>query len=184
MVNLIIKPKYVSGKNIFLRNANKSDAEFILKLRTDPIKGKFLSHTSSDLDQQIRWLENYEADNSQIYFIIEDKNSERFGTVRIYDQIGDSFCWGSWILNDNRPSGFAIESVLVLYSFAFKLGFKKSHFDVRKENSSVWEFHERFGATRTKEDDLNYYYEITSNKINESLDKYRKHLPEGIIIKW
>jgi hypothetical protein len=184
MKNLIIKPKYVLGKNLCLRNAAKSDSEFIFKLRGDPVKSKFLSRISDDLNQQIKWLESYESDSSQVYFIIEDRNSERFGAVRIYDQIGDSFCWGSWVLNERSPAYYAIESVLMIYSFAFELGFKRSHFDVRKKNLSVLDFHERFGATRINEDDLNYYYEILESQIKSSLNKYRRYLPSGVTIEW
>jgi RimJ/RimL family protein N-acetyltransferase len=184
MKNLIIKPKYIFGKNVFMRNANKLDAEFILKIRKNHLKGKFLSRISNDLNEQIKWLENYESDNSQVYFIIENKNSERFGTIRLYDEVGDSFCWGSWLLNENSPSVFAIESVLMIYLYAFEMGFKKSHFDVRKENASVWAFHERFGAVRVNEDHLNYYYVIMESQIKLSLNKYRKYLPEGVDIMW
>ena len=88
---------------------------FILQLRNDPVKGKYLSSTSSDLELQIAWLEKYAIDNSQIYFIIEDKNGERFGTIRLYDVKENSFCWGSWILREGRPSGFAMESALLVY---------------------------------------------------------------------
>lgn len=49
MKNLITKPEFIVGRNIILRNANESDSEFILKLRTDPSKGKFLSNTSTNL---------------------------------------------------------------------------------------------------------------------------------------
>jgi len=31
---------------------------------------------------------------------------------------GDSFCWGSWILKDVAPQSAAIESALMVYSYA------------------------------------------------------------------
>lgn len=174
------KPEKISGKNVILRNANVNDAEFILNLRTDPIKGKYLSPTSNDLNSQIKWLEKYSKDNTQIYFIIENQSGEKFGTIRIYDTKDDSFCWGSWILKDGRPSGFAIESALIIYSFALTLGFKKSHFEVKKENKSVWQFHERFGAVRVGENNEDYFYEISFTSINKSIEKYKKYLPDGV----
>lgn len=178
-----VKPDKVIGKNVVLRNANECDAEFILQLRTNPVKGKYLSCTPNDLDLQINWLNKYTKDNTQIYFIIEDKSGERFGTVRLYDKNDESFCWGSWILKEGRPSGFAIESALMVYHFALCLGFNRSHFDVRKGNESVWQFHERFGAVRVEETDDDYIYNISLDAIQKSIEKYKKYLPNGIEIK-
>lgn len=179
---ILAKPKKIIGNRIVLRDASREDAAFILGLRTDPVKGKYLSATSSNLDLQISWLDKYASDTSQIYFIIEDLHGERYGTVRLYDARGDSFCWGSWILREGRPSGFALESALMVYHFALALGFTKSHFDVRKGNESVWQFHERFGAVRVGERDDDYLYHIQENDIRASLEKYRKYLPHGIKI--
>ena len=37
------------------------------------------------------------------------------------------------------------------------LGFKDAHFDVRKGNERIWQFHERFGARRNAETVLDYF---------------------------
>lgn len=65
----------------------------------------------------------------------------------------DSFCWGSWIIKDSSPSYVAIESALCIYEFAFNtLGFRQSHFDVRKNNVKVVAFHQRCKARIVRED--------------------------------
>ncbi|MEO8250697.1 MAG: GNAT family N-acetyltransferase [Burkholderiales bacterium] len=179
---IFVKPQKIVGNNVVFRNANKDDAAFILQLRTDPVKGKYLSKVENEINIQVAWLEKYEKDDTQIYFIIENKSSEKFGTIRLYDKIDDSFCWGSWILKEGRPSGFAMESALMVYHYAIALGFEKSHFDVRKGNESVWKFHERFGALRAEESNENYFYNISSDAIQKSLEKYGKYLPNGIRI--
>lgn len=178
------KPKKIIGKTVVFRDANTDDAEFILQLRTDPFKNRFLSKTSDDLRLQIEWLEKYGQDNSQLYFIIEDRSGERFGTIRLYDIIGSSFCWGSWILSNGRPNWFAVESALMVYSFATRIGFTSSHFDVRKGNKSVWQFHERFGAIRTSEYDDDYVYGISQEAIERSMERFKKFLPNGVLIQW
>lgn len=180
---VLVKPNKVIGKNVVFRNANRDDADFILNLRTDPIKGKYLSATNADVDAQKAWLEKYRDDNSQIYFIIEDRNGIPYGTIRIYDVQGDSFCWGSWILRDGRPNGFPVESAVLIYQFALRLGFMKSHFDVRKENISVWEFHERFGALRVEERAEDYIYEISHDAIKKSFDRYKKFINDEVLIQ-
>jgi RimJ/RimL family protein N-acetyltransferase len=178
-----IKPKSVTGNKLIFRNATIDDAEFILSLRTDEKKSKYLSSTSPDLLKQIDWLKKYENDSSQIYFIIENKNNEKVGTVRLYDQQNDSFCWGSWIKKDGAPSGFGIESALIVYHFARYLGFNKAHCDVRKENVRVCQFHERFGAVIVHQSEQDFYYTISAEAIENSLKKYGNFLPNGIIVE-
>lgn len=182
MEPILVKPAKVLGKHIVLRNAAPSDAEFIVALRTDPSKGQYLSKTSPDVAAQRAWLEAYARDDSQVYFIIEDHAGTRHGTVRLYDPRGASFSWGSWILADGRPSGFAVESALMVYAFALGLGFTASHFSVRAGNESVWKFHERFGAVRTGENGEDWFYSISEDAIRASQEKYRKYLPEGIAV--
>lgn len=177
------KPKKVVGSNLIFRDAAKDDAAFILELRTDSKKARHISKTSNDLKKQEAWLEKYRNDNKQVYFIILNKENQRIGTVRLYDNTNDSFCWGSWILKDGAPSSYAIESALLVYHFALSLGFEKAHFDVRKGNQSVWKFHERFGAKKVEQTTDDFIYNISLDAIELSLEKYKKYLPNGFLIE-
>lgn len=165
------------------RDASVADAAFILALRTDSRKAQHLSSTSPAMDQQQAWLADYATRTDQAYFIIEDASGEPLGTVRLYDPQGDSFCWGSWILQDGAPNSAAIESALMVYAYAIDhLGFKQAHFDVRKANESVWRFHERFGAERVAETDQDYLYRIGHKEICAARQRYNKFLPEPILV--
>jgi RimJ/RimL family protein N-acetyltransferase len=177
------KPAKVIGNNLILRDVTKEDAAFILELRTDANKARHISKTSGDLKTQIEWLEKYENDNQQIYFVILNKKLEKVGTVRLYDKTNDSFCWGSWILKEGTPSSYSIESALLVYHFALSLGFEKAHFDIRKGNHSVWRFHERFGAEKIAETTSDFIYTISLHAIERSLAKYKKYLPNGVSIE-
>ena len=178
------KPRKIVGSNLVFRDAAKEDAAFILELRTDSKKATYISKTSNDLRQQEIWLEKYGSDSEQVYFIILNKQDERVGTVRLYDTKNDSFCWGSWILKNGTPSSYAIESALLVYHFALSLGFEKSHFDVRKDNQSVWKFHERFGAEKVEETTDDFIYNISLEAIKTSLEKYKKYLPNEFLIEF
>lgn len=180
---LIQKVRQITGKTLIFRDASVNDAAFILSLRTNRQKARYLSPTSPDMIKQIAWLEDYKIKNDQAYFIIEDRKKERLGTVRIYDQKGDSFCWGSWILKDNAPKNAGVESALIVYAYAVDyLGFKRAHFDVRKGNKTVWQFHERCGAVRIGETDEDYLYQIEEEKISFLRFRYKKYLQEPLII--
>ena len=55
-----------------LRFVNEDDAEFIIKLRTDPKLGKFIHSTSSDIEEQKKWIRAYkkrEQAGTDYYFI-------------------------------------------------------------------------------------------------------------------
>lgn len=170
------KAARVIGKTLNFRNAAVADASFILSLRTDAEKSRYLNVVSGELVEQKAWLERYAHADDQAYFIIEYCGSP-IGTVRLYDQQGESFCWGSWILHSSRPSQAAMESALMVYAYAIDhLGFKAAHFDVRKGNERVWQFHERFGASRTHENELDYFYSIDNEAIAASRTRYQRFL--------
>ncbi|MBU1689241.1 MAG: GNAT family N-acetyltransferase [Gammaproteobacteria bacterium] len=172
-----MKP-YVLGKSIFFREVMIEDAEFIIKLRTDPEKSRHISVTSGDIEKQKGFIASYLQSQTEYYFVICDLNRRSIGTIRIYDVRDNSFCWGSWILADDAPRNAAIESALLIYDFAFfSLHYQKSHFDVRKKNIKVVDFHKRFGALIVGEDDLNYYFEYDRATYLNLRPKYQRYLP-------
>lgn len=172
----------IVGRSIKLRNVTPDDASFIVALRTNEKKGRFISTTSQDTSEQKQWIEKYLSSQGQAYFIIEDFSGHPYGTVRMYDQQENSFCWGSWIINVDAPSHFAIESALLIYQYALNLGFERAHFDVRKGNLSVIKFHERFGAERTGETELDIHYSISKENILSAFKKFKKYLPDQVLI--
>ncbi|WP_082027186.1 GNAT family N-acetyltransferase [Serpentinimonas maccroryi] len=174
------KAAKVQGKTLVFRDAGIKDAEFILKLRTDIQKSQYLSPVSPDLQKQQAWLKQYALSGNQAYFIIEYQGAP-VGTVRLYDPQSTSFCWGSWILVNERPRQAAMESALMVYAYAVDhLGFQAAHFDVRKANERVCQFHERFGAMRADENETDYFYKINLDAIAASRLRYKQFLEEGV----
>lgn len=172
----------IQGNRLVFRNALVSDAEFILGLRTDPVKARHLSATDPSLEQQRAWLKAYSETKGQAYFVIENLEGLPVGTLRLYDAQGHSFCWGSWIKTDSAPPCFAMESALIVYAFAANLGFTKAHFDVRSNNKNVCAFHERLGAKLIRESSSDRYYEMDEHACSDLLEKYVRFLPNGIAV--
>lgn len=170
----------LKSKTISLRLVEPSDAEFILSLRLDQRYNNFLSSVRNDLEEQRDWILNYkkdEFDKLQFYFIIERFDGVPCGTVRIYDLRPESFCWGSWILNDSKTRYSAIESALLVYKFGFeRLGYNKCHFEVMRKNVKVVDFHKKFGAVIVAEDDENFYFEISKEDVKETSNKFKELL--------
>lgn len=169
------------GRRTAMRLAEISDAELIVSMRQDARRNEFLSPVSGDIGAQAAWLERYKArerDGLEFYFVIEDERCGAVGLVRVYEIENGSFTWGSWIIAPSAPSHCAIESALMVYDFAFgRLGLNHCHFEVRKGNERVWAFHERMGATRTAEDDIQFFYEMTPEAYYSVRPRYSKFLP-------
>ena len=170
------KEKFISGQNINLRDVEVSDAPFILRLRTNEQKSRFLHKTEADLQKQIDYINRYKTLQEEWYFIIENKQGMPLGTVRIYDVLEhNDFCWGSWLIIDEAPRQTALESALLIYEYAFnKLGYTKAHFDVRKGNIKVQRFHELFGSIKTGETDLDILYKYDKESYLKISDKLKK----------
>jgi RimJ/RimL family protein N-acetyltransferase len=177
----LVTPRLVTGSRLTFRPANPDDSEFILSLRLDEEKNKHLSATSPDVERQRRWLAALPSD--QIYFIIE-ADARPVGTVRLYDQRGSSFCWGSWILSNDAPRSSAVESTLMVYAVGLALGFTASHFEVRKENVKVWQYHERCGAERVGETEEEYLYAISEPAIQALFARYHSRLNGPVTVDW
>lgn len=179
----IRKAALIQGRTLIFKNAEEEDAPFILSLRTDARKSQHLSQVSDDVEAQVSWLKKYSRSESEAYFIIQNLARQNLGTVRLYDAQADSFCWGSWILSDAAPTSAAIESSLMVYSYAIThLGFSRAHFQVNIGNERVWSFHERFGAIRVATDATQYHYELSCDAIARSMDRFHRYLPDGLNI--
>ena len=169
------------SKTIFFRLAEPQDAQFIHSLRLDEKFNKHLSTVSNDVNKQFNWLLDYKKREKlgQEYYYIICRNSDSLpiGTVRIYDFIDNekSFCWGSWILNENKTRYAALESAILIYDFAFlELGYTRCHMDIRKENLRVIDFHKKFGVKiigETEADLLGHYFVEDYLTIREDIKK-------------
>jgi RimJ/RimL family protein N-acetyltransferase len=158
-----------------LRLVEEKDADFILKLRTDSNKSRFISETDSDVEKQKKWIREYkkrEENKDEFYFIASDINNIDFATYRIYNKKEDIIEIGSFVSKPLYHNPINIIKVDILVkTFVFDtLGFQKLNFEVRKENKSVVNYHKKFAPILIKEDELNYYFVLErdaflSNKI-------------------
>lgn len=181
----IAKARWIRGNRLRFRNAEVTDAEFILGLRTNPEISKYISKVDPSLEKQIQWLVNYQSAQDQAYFIIENERGENVGTVRFYDPQGSSLCWGSWIIVQGSSRYYAIESALMAWHYAFyALDFDACHFDVVKENRSVWQFHMSFGAKRVGETERDFLFNVTKEDVEPALHRFGKYLPNSIEVEF
>ncbi len=152
--------EYGQGKFVRLREVKVEDAKFILSLRCDPHKARFLNTTENNLAKQTNYIKDYFNKKNEYYFIVENLIGIKIGTFRIYDIRHDSFGIGSWLMVDGVASHEAMEADFLVRQFGFEtLGFEKCHFDVRKNNLKVLNYHKLMGAKQIAENELDYFFE-------------------------
>ena len=90
---------------LYARFVNESDAEFIIKLRTDPKLGKLIHDTSSSYEQQLEWIRNYKVRErkGEDYYFIFYKDDEPVGLNRMYCIHDTTFTTGSWVFSPEAP---------------------------------------------------------------------------------
>lgn len=167
----IISAEALKGKFVNLREVTTDDAEFILKLRCDEKKSKFLHKTEYNVEKQVDYIKSYLKKDDEWYFIVENKNHKPLGTVRIYDVKGKQYTGGSWLMVDEASPSEVLEGSLLLRNYAFNvLGFEKDFYDVRKGNKKVVRYHKICGAKIVDENDIDYFFELTK----ETFENNRK----------
>lgn len=174
----------VRGWRLRLRLIEPDDAAYVHGLRSDARYNTHLSPVSGGVEDQRAWIEGYKARESsgrEFYYVIERLDGVRCGLVRLYNIGKESFTWGSWILDENKPPRAALESAVLLYRIAFeRLGIPKAVFDVRSGNEHTLAFHRRFGAIETGADDQDIFFEYPRDRYRCAVEEYNQVLSEGL----
>jgi len=177
--NLLINS--IERYGIKLRFVEVEDAEFILSLRNDERLGKFLSKTSNDLSDQVNWIKKYkerEKLGEEFYFVVEDLAGIKYGVTRISElKEGSAFELGSWLFSRASPSGMAIKADIIAKEIGFdQLGFNLCKFNVRKENTSVLNYHLRYMPIKVDETDLDTFFNLSKENFNNGKKRFLKFL--------
>ena len=137
--------------DIELSLVTEEDAQFILDLRTDASKSRFISKTDYNIDVQKNWIKEYkkrEKVGVEFYFIAIDNTGQKFATYRLYnfDPIKNEIEIGSFISKPNYTNASNIVKLdILIKEYAFEvLGVTNVNFEVRKKNISVQNYHKKF----------------------------------------
>lgn len=152
---------------IYLRLVEESDADFILALRTNPKLKIYISYTSPNILDQIKWIQNYkikEEHGLEYYYVAQDQNGNKYGTIRLYDFDEKSFEIGSWIFMPYSPFGMAVKTHMIGLETGFKLfNAEFCRITVRKNNLRVLRYLEDFKPIIIYEDDIDFYLTISKD---------------------
>lgn len=165
----------IAGKRLVLRSVEETDAAFILSLRLDERYSQWLSPVENDLMKQKQWIRKYkerERQGCEYYFIIECRDIA-CGTVRVYALESDSFCWGSWILNQDKAFGASLESFFMILFFGFNnLSREVCRWEIMKGNLRMISFFNKMGIKPFAEDENQYLYRFLKSDYLELRTRY------------
>jgi len=151
---------HIPGFAYDLRPVTLDDAEFIVQMRSDAEKTRFLHPIELTVEAQQEYLQQYFERENDYYFVVERRSDKlREGLAGIYDLRLPARAaeWGRWIL---RPGSFAaVESALRIYEAAFeRLQLEEVCGHTFLDNKAVVSFHDRCGLERRAI--LRDYYQI------------------------
>ena len=145
---------------LHVRFVREYDAEFIVKLRTDPQKGRYLHATKADVSAQESWIKEYrkrETEGKEFYFIFS-KEGENVGVVRLYNIEDSKFTSGSWLASSNAI-GAGVLCDIISREIAFKLyPDSLNFFCISKENTNVMRYALSYHPIQYDEDEKNLYF--------------------------
>lgn len=167
-------------KNLFLKEVDTNDVNYILKLRTDKYLSKFLNPTSNDKKKQLLWLKKYferRKKKEEFYFIFQIKKKKIYknlGFARIIKIDQNTFHFGGWILQNNTSPWIALECCISIYIYAFELlNYKRCLLWIHHKNSIVINYHKSLGAKYLKKDDKEVFFTFTKNKFDKLKNKFK-----------
>jgi RimJ/RimL family protein N-acetyltransferase len=154
----------MDGHAYRLRPVEMEDAAFILELRADRDRSRYLQRVSNNLEAQRRWLESYFERPGDYYFLIENRGTgQREGTAGIYNLDRIFAEWGRWIVR--AESLAALESACLIYRVGFEvLGLESMYCRTIAEDTAAVEFHRSFGLKRTRT--LPRYFEFNGKHLD------------------
>lgn len=172
-----------------VRLVREENAEFIVALRTNPLKARYISPTSSSVEDQKSWIKAYkerEVAGTDYYFIYSYQG-KLAGVNRIYEIEGNHFIHGSWIFSDEVPPYCALAAGIIAREIAFDILGLEEEIDtagVHKDNQGVLQYLRVLGAefTGTRVYPMGEYYtsKLIKEKFNENKHKIIRLFPKKV----
>ena len=171
---------HVEGPNLALRLIQLEDAAYVHGLRMNPAYNQYLSEVRGTAEDQRNWIENYkirEAEGREFYYVIEHKDGQPCGVVRLYNLEAESFTWGSWILDANKPPKAALESAVLSFGTGFKaFDRQRANIDVRINNEHAQAFYRRLGMIETHKTETDIFFVYARIRYEADREGYMKVL--------
>jgi RimJ/RimL family protein N-acetyltransferase len=147
-----------------LRPVGLDDADFMVRLRGDAARARFINRGATSVEAQRNWITDYLDRAGDYCFVIhrmDDGAPE--GMVGLYDvqETTRSAEWGRWVLQPGSMA--AVESAMLVYQLGFeRLRLASIHCRTASANAHVVSFHDSCGLART---DAGLFVEIDGERV-------------------
>ena len=92
---------------LHVRLVREEDAEFIVKLRTNPQNARFIHDTNPSVEQQK-------------YYLLFEANGESQGVYRIYNRHEKWCVTGSWVFKQDAERNSALKAMIITHEIVFE----------------------------------------------------------------
>lgn len=137
-----------TGEKVYLRAMNEEDIPVLTQHINDEETNVFLTVTHPmSPNQEIAWLRQAEADDSQVTFAIVAKESnELIGTIGLHHihPVHHTATAGCALLKGNWSKGYGSDALKLLLEYGF------GTLNLRKINAGAWNFNKRSIALQKK----------------------------------
>lgn len=168
-----------NGYGYHFRLVELEDAEFIHSLRNNEKLARFINPTSTEIEDQIKWLKEYKIRESKgedfyVMCLKEDKKT-KMGLTRIYNVVEDVFEFGSWLFSPDAGPDAAVLGELFTKGIAFEhLGFKVCKMETSRKNTTVVRYAKSYKPKITGEDETTFYHESDYDNFKYHRQMYLK----------
>jgi RimJ/RimL family protein N-acetyltransferase len=164
-------------KNLYLKEVQLTDTNYILKLRTDKNLSKYLNKTKNSKIDQKKWLKDYlirRKEKKEFYFIFQLKNKKNLGFARIIYLKKNLFHFGGWILEKNKKPWISLECCLAIYEYGFNiLKYKNCLLWIHLKNIDVINYHKSLGAKFVKRTKKEIFFNFSKNNYIKLKKKFK-----------
>lgn len=180
MNNILPSDFSIDKYGMQIRLVNEKDAEFILMLRTDPTKSKYLGYTDPHIENQINWIREYKKREKEglDYYFIYYYDGKPAGVNRLYHISDDHFIHGSWLFSNDVPPFCSLAAAVIARQIAFYdlgLNIEIDTDGIHEDNTGVIQFASFMGEefTGTRENEMGVFKTGVLTK-----ESFEKHLPQ------
>lgn len=158
---------------MMLLAAKPEHAAFILQLRQQERKSRYLSGQVPSVAEQIAWMQKREKLPDDAYFVIfeVDKPDTPLGTIRLHDAIHEknSIRVSSWVMVDGVAPKKTLEALALAIDYVERCGYSCGHFEVHKNNRSTIRNHLRLGSKVVEESEYTVVFGATARGFLEKM---------------
>lgn len=141
----------ISGKTVRLRCIEEKDAEITYKMRSDPMKSKYIHAMEGTVEDQRNYIKRIRHQLENYLFVIEDMQGNVIGMKGLYHYEPDkaSIESGQFISFGSQIQ--SMEALWLSFKFAFyTLRVNRIYMSVLEDNRTMFDIQKKFGAVPCK----------------------------------